>query len=392
MSRQRSIWPPRTALGTALVIGLAVAGTAEADAIRYELTDLTPVPGPEATKARFIDDAGHALASHSLPPWDVGPGEPAGWLLATDGTEAIERKDLLPTGFAMSPGGRVVGTSRETGDLEFFHWDGDRLVADGSAAVPADLMPEGAEPTAINDQGEVVGIFTSDRLVGYRTSHAFKYSNGTFSVVPGIDGRVDAVYLTDINNRGEILGHSFGSRAGSEPFLIRPDGTLDRLGLPTGIRDGYASEMNEAGQVVGVGNAQFVGPMGHAQLYQDGRWYDLGAVDGIASSLANGINGAGLVVGASFGSDGTVATLFVDGKAIDLNTLIPPNTGWTLTNAFAINDAGQIVGEGIVRASYGVWTHAFLLTPVETPEPSTLAVLLVGAAALAARRRRCRAA
>jgi len=60
----------------------------------------------------------------------------------------------------------------------------------------------------------------------------------------------------------------------------------------------------------------------------------------------------------------------------DLNNLIDPNLGWTLTNAVGINDNGQICGYG----QYGGQQEAFLLTPV--PEPSTLGLL--GAAALAA--------
>src|SRR5438874_2687732 len=44
---------------------------------------------------------------------------------------------------------------------------------------------------------------------------------------------------------------------------------------------------------------------------------------------------------------------------IDLTTLLPPDSGWTLTEANGINDAGQIVGAGI----HGEHLHAFLLTP-----------------------------
>lgn len=48
---------------------------------------------------------------------------------------------------------------------------------------------------------------------------------------------------------------------------------------------------------------------------------------------------------------------------IDLNTLIPPVSGWKLTEGTGINDAGQIVANGI--NPNGVH-HAFLLTPVGT--------------------------
>ena len=52
---------------------------------------------------------------------------------------------------------------------------------------------------------------------------------------------------------------------------------------------------------------------------------------------------------------------------IDLNLLIPPDSGWILQSAAGINDAGQIVGNGL----FGSEQTAFLLTPVSTPEPAT---------------------
>ena len=57
---------------------------------------------------------------------------------------------------------------------------------------------------------------------------------------------------------------------------------------------------------------------------------------------------------------------------VDLNTLIDPTLGITLTGAVDINNSGQIVANGNY-ASPGV--HAFLLTPV--PEPGTTALLVM---------------
>jgi hypothetical protein len=44
---------------------------------------------------------------------------------------------------------------------------------------------------------------------------------------------------------------------------------------------------------------------------------------------------------------------------VDLNALLEPGSGWVLLSANAINDAGQITGEGLV----GTDVKAFLLTP-----------------------------
>jgi hypothetical protein len=53
---------------------------------------------------------------------------------------------------------------------------------------------------------------------------------------------------------------------------------------------------------------------------------------------------------------------------VDLNDLIPPNSGWVLHWALAINEARQIVGVGTYYGQYGEYLNphyrAYLLTPV----------------------------
>jgi hypothetical protein len=44
----------------------------------------------------------------------------------------------------------------------------------------------------------------------------------------------------------------------------------------------------------------------------------------------------------------------------DLNHLIGANSGWTIQTANAINDHGQITGDGMINGEL----HGFLLTPV----------------------------
>lgn len=64
----------------------------------------------------------------------------------------------------------------------------------------------------------------------------------------------------------------------------------------------------------------------------------------------------------------------------DLNDLTDASgTGWTLTEARAINGSKQIVGYGTNPDGD---MHAFLLTPV--PEPSTLLLAVLGGAGVAA--------
>jgi probable HAF family extracellular repeat protein len=91
---------------------------------------------------------------------------------------------------------------------------------------------------------------------------------------------------------------------------------------------------------------------------------DLGAFPGAVVTLApccHTINDRGEVVGLSI--DGTTfssrALVWQDKMPVDLNTLIPADSGWYLQSALSINDAGKIVGYGTINGN----VHAFLAIP-----------------------------
>ena len=66
----------------------------------------------------------------------------------------------------------------------------------------------------------------------------------------------------------------------------------------------------------------------------------------------------------------------------NLNNLIDPASGWRLDRATGINDAGQIVGEGLFNGDL----HVFLLVP----EPPTVILATCGMAVLVFTMRRRR--
>jgi probable HAF family extracellular repeat protein len=122
-----------------------------------------------------------------------------------------------------------------------------------------------------------------------------------------------------------------------------------------GGRYGTGTAINASGQVAGYATTPG-DTVYHAFLYSGGPLTDLGTFGG-TTSWATAINASGQVTGFAFTSDSAShAFLYSDGMLQDLNDLIPPGSGWVLENGAAINDAGQIAGNGMI----GGQGHAFL--------------------------------
>ena len=171
-----------------------------------------------------------------------------------------------------------------------------------------------------------------------------------------------------INNAGQVVGGSGSFSGPGRAFLWTTVAGMQDIG------PGGASDINDAGQVVGAS-------VRGAFLWSAAAgMQDLGVLPGMEFSAATGINNAGQVVGESSELEG-----FAESRAFrwtaadgmqDLNALIDPldplKAVTTLFDARDINNAGQIVGSGVINGRF----HGYLLTPV--PEPETWALLLVG--------------
>jgi probable HAF family extracellular repeat protein len=218
---------------------------------------------------------------------------------------------------------------------------------------------------AINASGQVTGY--AETTTDHPTpQHAFLSApNGGALTDIGTLGGGSSVGW-GVNDSGQVTGAaSLGDgTSGSHAFLSGPNGgALKDLGTLGGTYSvGYA--VNASGQVAGHSPTQPSNIPGHAFLSapNGGTLKDLGTFGGSFSS-GMGINDQGDVVGESYPSGDTIAHAFLYTSANgmrDLNSMIKPGTGFTLSYATSINNLGQIAVYGTNSAGQ---VHAFLLNP-----------------------------
>ena len=255
--------------------------------------------------------------------------------------------------------GQIVGVStRVDGQPHAFTVSNGKMVDIGTLSNGETGNRSSSIGLGINNGGQIVGV--SLNKVGQE--NAFLYSGGTMTDLGTLGGGIDGSTAYGLNSKGQIVGQS--STEDDPRAFLWQNGTMSAL-TPSGSGISTASSINDAGQVVGYSSA--AEDTFHASLWQGGQLTDLGTLGG-NSSYAYGINSSGQIVGSSITADGAAhAFLRHDGNLVDLNTILTNGAGWELLSATAINDKGQIVGEGRINDAI----HAFLLTPATSqPTPS----------------------
>ncbi len=366
-----------------------LAGLLSVSAANYLVTDLGTLGG-ESSTATDLNTAGQVVGvartmagrDHAFR-WQNGVMTDLGTLGGTTSHAAAINEAGAVVGWAETPEGGIRAC----------------LFGTETNVSLCTTYPNNTYAADINDQGQVVG-WMETQAPGEANpkpiAALFRPSNPTPQFLSVGDGSAIRSRATAINNEVLIAGWT-----GDRFWFWGPHdrATIWRglSGMAAATRfggiDSYVRGMSAAGQIVGESGFDYV-PQ-RATLWFGPSTLNLGSL-ALGSSTAAAINNRGQIIGSAEayrfglitnwfpgivlpGADTNApppapvvvegyeptrhAFLWQNGVMADLNDLIPTNSGWDLTEAASVNDAGQIVGTGQLQGQ----TRAFLLTPVSKP-------------------------
>ena len=254
--------------------------------------------------------------------------------------------------YAINNAGQAAGASFNIlGHARAFVWDG---VAHKIGSLPG--YPY-SEARGISDTGEIVGFAETgrpDRLHAWVSRAFVRQPSGQPVDLGTLGGPYSAAYA--VNAIGTVAGKADTDGNVTHAFTWNDTGGMTDLGTLGGANSA-AYAVSSAGAIAGV--SETADNTRHAFLFAEGRMHDLAPLPGTDSSAAYAVSADASVAGTSQTGGVKRATLWQNGRPTDLNTLLPAQSGWVLTEARAVNDHGQIAGQGLLDGK----PCAFLLTP-----------------------------
>ncbi len=385
-----------------LAVSLLAPGYLAAQAPQYSIQDLGTLPNLPACNGTALSQSGDVVGyCTATAGQNLLINDPATHVFLyskgamTDLNITSPATGVFPTG--VNDAHTVVGgtiqvntTSLTASALPFIYQNG---------AVQSTSGPiENTLPLAVNDAGQMVA--TSLQVGGSSGFNFFVQSQAFLDPLSGgavtqlaapASGGSGAAF--GINSSGEIAGASVAQNASVVMPLLWTNATPKALPLLSGYSNAIATAVNDSGVAAGLAftiNFTMLTANGtaHAVLFNNGAVSDLGVLSGDASSAAMGINNSGTVVGFSNSQPpsfalqlaGLIASpaskfrafVYSGGTMYNLTNQLVNGSGWKLSFATQINNAGQIVGTGLFTGSDGTAVqHAFLLTPT-TPNISNI--------------------
>ena len=358
-----------------VLLALAAGSAAPARATaRYTVTDLGLPPNTTGAVAHDVNAAGVVVGWVTLPGgtteafrWQNGTFLLLGWLPQGRNSVAMGINDA----------GVITGDSdTSTVDPRAVVW------TNGTAGSIKDLTKSqngsNIHAVDVNASGVIAGYFRRSSG-GTRPWEPMTWGpvyDGNFTLLgdpPGADPAVVNLIAQAINDAGTVAGWgSINNTMGQRGWRHDTTTGYDVLGLTNvvGAQNSYAYGINGGGDVVGYVSASIPTPTGfvianRAFLAIGDVMTDLGLLPGMTNGQALGINAHREIVGVGSDDTSTVLRAFVrlGAQLFDLNDMIDPASGWTLQQATAINESGQVVGFGTHLGQ----TRAFLLTPIAGP-------------------------
>jgi probable HAF family extracellular repeat protein len=245
----------------------------------------------------------------------------------------------------------VVGNLQEPQDLRFtmaFKWTDQKL------EILESLGGAYSSASAVNAAGDVVG--SAETRSGEK--HAVLWRTKQPRDL-GLLAQGDYSSARDINDKDDIVGEANLVPNGKPQAFFWHAGKMKQLPNLPGGTICSAQAINNSGAIIGSCDLHNSSTQ-HGVIWRNGSIQDLGTLgDEYAPTTALDINNLGQVVGNSSDDDKLRAFLWENGKIINLNKLIAPDSGWTLLVASRINDKGEIIGRGYFHRTI----HAFMLQP-----------------------------
>jgi probable HAF family extracellular repeat protein len=354
-------------------------------AFRWEdgvITDLGALPGNNNSAAGSINARGWIVGQSGNGLFDPLLGVPEGRAVLWKNGRIMDLGTLggnQALGIYVNDSGQVIGISDNAVpdpfslfgigvQLRTFLWE-DGVIQDIGTLGGPDALP-GASCSG-QPRNVVVGLSytssTPNASTGVPTLDPFLWKNGVMTDLGNLGGTMGAAECA--NQRGQIIGMSTLAGDVQNHAFFWDDGVMTDLGT-LGGNNSEAIWINDAGDV--VGSADLPGSQIHdAVLWRHGAIHDLGTVAGDPCSRGRGLNARGQVVGGSSDCRNFLhAFVWEEGGAmLDLNTLIPPGSGMQLTNAFNINDRGEILAKaaplGFTPNDDADLGHLVLLVPCD---------------------------